>query len=180
MKTILLSLLLLLPTTTLIAQTESRSISSLTSGTKRIDGYIPLYWDQKAGRMWMEVSRFNEEFLYQISLPAGVGSNPIGLDRGQLGTSAVVMFERVGPRLLLVQPNYRYRALSSDTAERRAVADSFARSVIWGFRIEAADGDRVLVDATPFLLRDAHGVAERLRSARQGSFRFDESRSVFH
>lgn len=180
MKTILLSLLLLLPTTTLIAQTESRSISSLTSGTKRIDGYIPLYWDQKAGRMWMEVSRFNEEFLYQISLPAGVGSNPIGLDRGQLGTSAVVMFERVGPRLLLVQPNYRYRALSSDTAERRAVADSFARSVIWGFRIEAADGDRVLVDATAFLLRDAHGVAERLRSARQGSFRFDESRSVFH
>ncbi|MFM8393708.1 MAG: DUF5117 domain-containing protein, partial [Acidobacteriota bacterium] len=159
MKIFLLAVLLWLTTTTLIAQPESRSISSLTAGTTKIDGYIPLYWDQKAGRMWMEVRRFNEEFLYQISLPAGVGSNPIGLDRGQLGTSAVVVFERVGPRVLLVQPNFRYRALSKDAAERRAVADSFARSVIWGFRIEATDGDRVLVDATQFLLRDAHGVA---------------------
>lgn len=180
MKIFLLAVLLWLTTTTLIAQPESRSISSLTAGTTKIDGYIPLYWDQKAGRMWMEVRRFNEEFLYQISLPAGVGSNPIGLDRGQLGTSAVVVFERVGPRVLLVQPNFRYRALSKDAAERRAVADSFARSVIWGFRIEATDGDRVLVDATHFLLRDAHGVAERLRTSRQGSFRFDESRSAFH
>ncbi len=159
---------------------ESRTITGLTAGTKKIDGYFPLYWDAGAGKMWMEIARFNEEFLYQVSLPAGVGSNPIGLDRGQLGTGAVVFFERVGPKVLLVQPNYRYRALSADVAERRAVADSFARSVIWGFRVEVVEGDRVLVDATSFLLRDAHGVAERLRSSRQGNFRFDESRSAFY
>lgn len=180
MRILVLTFLLLLTSLDVIAQTESRSISSLTAGTTRIDGFMPLYWDQKTGKMWMEVERFNEEFLYQVSLPAGVGSNPIGLDRGQLGTGAVVRFERVGPRLLLVQPNYRYRALSNDMAERQAVADSFARSVIWGFRIEATEGNRVLVDATAFLLRDAHGVTERLRMSRQGSFRFDESRSAFH
>ncbi|MFZ4984487.1 MAG: zinc-dependent metalloprotease [Blastocatellia bacterium] len=161
-------------------QTETRTITGLTAGAKRIDGFIPLYWDQKTGRMWMEITRFDEEFLYQVSLPAGVGSNPIGLDRGQLGPGAVVRFERIGPRVLLVQPNYRYRALSSDAAERRAVSDSFARAVIWGFRIEATEGERVLVDATAFLLRDTHGVAEKLRTSRQGSFRFDESRSAFH
>lgn len=147
---------------------------------KKIDGFMPLYWDAKQGRMLLEVSRFNQEFLYQISLPAGVGSNPIGLDRGQLGRTFVVYFERVGNKILLVQPNYRYRALSNDEAERKAVEDSFAKSIIYGFKVEAEKDDKVLVDATAFLMRDAHGVAERLRGARQGNFRVDESRSAFY
>ncbi|MBK9315277.1 MAG: zinc-dependent metalloprotease [Acidobacteria bacterium] len=157
-----------------------KTIVARTAGMTRIDGFIPLYWDEAAGRMWMEVSRFNQEFLYQISLPAGVGSNPIGLDRGQLGSSAVVYFERIGSKVLMVQPNHRYRALSDNQAERRAVADSFAKSVIWGFKVEAATGERVLVDATSLFLRDAHGVVGRLRLARQGNFRFDEGRSAFY
>src|SRR6185503_4887908 len=121
----------------------------------------------------------NTEFLYQISLPTGVGSNPLGLDRGQLGASQVVRFERIGPKVLLVQANYGYRALSPVLAERRAVEESFAQSVLWGFKVEASEGERVLVDATAFLLRDAHGVIDRLRQARQGQYRFDESRSAF-
>src|SRR5215467_92822 len=159
---------------------EVQTIAAKTAGMQKIDGYVPIYWDAGAGKMWMEITRFNTEMLYQVSLPAGVGSNPIGLDRGQLGGTYVVYFERVGPKALMIQPNYRYRALSDDEAERRAVADSFARSVIWGFKVEAAEGGRVLVDATAFFLRDAHGVAERLRGSRQGNFRFDESRSVFY
>jgi hypothetical protein len=159
---------------------ETQTIAAKTASLQKIDGYVPLYWDAGAGKMWMEISRFDTEILYQVSLPAGVGSNPIGLDRGQLGGTYVVYFERVGPKVLMIQPNYRYRALSEDQAERRAVADSFARSVIWGFKVEAAEDDRVLVDATAFFLRDAHGVAERLRGSRQGNYRFDESRSAFH
>ena len=150
------------------------------AGLTKIDGYMPLYWDVKTGKMLLEISRLNQEFLYQVSLPAGVGSNPIGLDRGQLGRTFVVSCERIGPKVLLMQPNYRYRALSRDEAERRAVADSFARSVLWGFKVEAEKDGRILVDATQFLLRDAHGVAERLRQARQGNFRPDESRSAFY
>ncbi|HNU09324.1 MAG TPA: DUF5117 domain-containing protein, partial [Pyrinomonadaceae bacterium] len=147
---------------------------------RKIDGFMPLYWDAKAGKMYLEVSRFNQEFLYQVSLPAGLGSNPIGLDRGQLGRTFVVYFERIGQKILLFQPNYRYRALSEDPAERKAVEDSFARSVIAGFKVEGEKDGAVLVDATSFLLRDAHGVIERLKQARQGTYRVDESRSAFY
>ncbi|HMB27527.1 MAG TPA: DUF5117 domain-containing protein, partial [Blastocatellia bacterium] len=182
MRRLIAALLTLLCAMPINAQNrnEVQTIAAKTAGLQKIDGYVPLYWDAGAGKMWMEITRFNTEMLYQVSLPAGVGSNPIGLDRGQLGGTYVVYFERVGPKVLMIQPNYRYRALSDDEAERRAVADSFARSVIWGFKVEAAEGDRVLVDATAFFLRDAHGAAERLRGSRQGNYRFDESRSAFH
>ncbi|HMV48810.1 MAG TPA: zinc-dependent metalloprotease, partial [Blastocatellia bacterium] len=179
MKRLIFPLLLLLCALSAVAQTPP-TIASKTANLQKIDGYVPLYWDAAQGKMWMEISRFNTELLYQLSLPAGVGSNPIGLDRGQLGGTFVVYFERVGPKVLMIQPNYRYRALSNDEAERRAVADSFAKSVIWGFKVEAAEGGKVLVDATALFLRDAHGVAERMRGARQGNFRFDESRSAFY
>ena len=159
---------------------QDKNIGARTTGLQKLDGYVPLYWDAASGRMLMEISRFNAEFLYQVSLPTGVGSNPLGLDRGQLGGSHVVRFERVGPKVLLIQSNYRYRAISSEPAERRAVEESFAQSVLWGFKVEASEGERVLVDATAFFLRDAHGVIERLRQARQGQYRYDESRSAFY
>ena len=159
---------------------QDKTIGARTAGLQKLDGYVPLYWDAANGKMLMEISRFNVEFLYQISLPTGVGSNPLGLDRGQLGGSHVVRFERIGPKVLLVQSNYRYRAISPDANERRAVEESFAQSVLWGFKVEASEGERVLVDATAFFLRDAHGVIDRLRQARQGQYRYDESRSAFY
>lgn len=159
---------------------QEESFDKKTDKLQKIDGFMPLYWDAKGGKMYLEISRFNREFLYQVSLPAGLGSNPVGLDRGQLGRTFVVYFERVGQKILLVQPNYRYRALSDDEAERKAVADSFARSVIFGFKVEAEKDEKVLVDATAFLMRDAHGVADRLRQARQGNYRVDDSRSAFY
>jgi hypothetical protein len=164
-----------------IAQNRQESRETTSNGPLQlIDGFIPLRWDARGGKMLMQISRFDREFLYQISLPAGIGSNPIGLDRGQLGESHVVFFQRIGSKVLLVKPNYGFRALSNNTAERRAVEDSFARSIIWGFKIESETAESVTVDATAFFLRDAHGVIERLRQARQGSYRFDESRSAFY
>jgi hypothetical protein len=159
---------------------QEATFEEKTGKLQKIDGFMPLYWDARNGKMYLEISRLNREFLYQISLPAGLGSNPVGLDRGQLGRTFVVYFERVGNKILLVQPNYRYRALSNDEAERNAVADSFAKSVIFGFKVESEKDGRVLVDATAFLMRDAHGVAERLRQARQGNFKLDDSRSAFY
>jgi hypothetical protein len=159
---------------------KEESFDDKIKNLQKIDGFMPVYWDVKSGKMLMEIPRLNTEFLYQVSLPAGVGSNPIGLDRGQLGRTFVVYFERIGPKVLLIQPNYRYRALSDDEAERKSVADSFARSVIWGFKVEAETDGKILVDATQFLLRDAHGVIERLRQTRQGNFRLEESRSAFY
>lgn len=159
---------------------ERKSIGDRVRGLQKLDGYFPLYWDAETGKLLMEISRFRQEFLYQVSLPTGVGSNPLGLDRGQLGDTHVAHFERVGPKVLMVEPNYRYRAITNDAAERRAVEESFARSVLWGFKVEAVDGERVLVDATSFFLRDTHGVADRLRESNQGQYRLDESRSAVY
>ena len=131
-----------------------------------------------SNELLMEFGELNSEFLYQISLASGLGSNPIGLDRGQLGSTYILEARRFGNRLLLVEPNYRYRATSDNPAERGAVADAFAPSTHWSFEIMAETDGRVLVNATSFFVRDAHGVAGTIRRSDQGSFRLDNDRSV--
>lgn len=173
MRAILLLLLCTLPV-------AAQNISRKTEGMTRMPGFFPLYWDAKAGKIWLEITRLNSEFLYVESLPAGVGSNDVGLDRGQIGAERVVRFERTGPRVLLVQPNYEFRAFSSNPAERRSVEEAFAQSVLAGFTVEAEDKGSLLVDATNFFLRDAHQVSETLRTGRQGTYRLDAGRSAVY
>ncbi|REJ75406.1 MAG: DUF5117 domain-containing protein [Acidobacteria bacterium] len=182
-RILLLSVCLLALVSPTIGQDDKRSPKTpdeLTKGLQKIEGFVPLFYDESSGKMMMEVSRLGEEFLYQISLATGVGSNPIGLDRGQLGDTYVVYFEKAGNKLFLVQPNYRFRAMSSNPAERRAVEESFAKSVIWGFKIAGSSDGKYVVDVTDFFVRDAHGVGERLRQADQGTYSMDESRSAFY
>src|SRR5262245_34968452 len=100
------------------------SIAAKTAGMTRLAGYFPLYWEERAGKLWLEIERWGAEFLYVNSLPAGIGSNDIGLDRGQLGRSRIVRFERSGPKVLLIQPNYGFRAESENPFERRAVEEA--------------------------------------------------------
>jgi len=164
-----------------VAQAQKISeIDSKTQGFTKYTGYFNFYWDDKTGRILLEVDKFNSEFLYVNSLPAGVGSNDLGLDRGQIGNSRIVKFIKSGPKILLVQPNYSYRAVSNNADERKSVEEAFAQSVIWGFRAEAQDGDKVLIDITPFLLRDSHHIADRLNEGKQGSYNEDESRSAVY
>jgi hypothetical protein len=155
-------------------------LADKTKGLSAAPGFHVFHWDAGQGRVWLEIDRWNQDFLYVNSLPAGVGSNDIGLDRGQLGATRVVRWERHGNKVLLIERNLDFRAVSEDPAERKAVKDSFAESVIWGFEVAAEEGGKALVDLTPFLLRDAHGVAERLQRARQGSYRADVSRSAIY
>ena len=162
------------------AQTVSATIADKTKEMTAMPGYFPMYYDAKTGHVFLEVSRWNNDFLYVNSLPAGVGSNDIGLDRGQIGGSMVVRFERFGPKVLLVQPNQNYRAVTNDAQERRAVEESFAQSVIWGFTVEAEEGSRVLIDATSFFLRDAHDIPETLDHEKQGNYSLDEKRSAIY
>jgi len=165
------------------AQTTPVTTAAIAEKTKEMTampGYFPLYYDAKTGRVFLQVSRWNDDFLYVHSLPAGVGSNDIGLDRGQIGGSMIVRFERFGPKIFLVQPNRNYRAVTDDAQERRAVAESFAQSVIWGFTVEAEEGNRVLIDATGFFLRDAHGIPETLANEKQGSYSLDPGRSAIY
>ena len=164
----------------LSAPLSAATIAEKTAGTRKLPGFVTLYWDEKTGKMWMEIDRLDSELLYVGSLAAGLGSNDIGLDRAQLGNERVVKFERVGPKVLMIESNYRYRALTNDAAERSAVEQSFARSAHWGFTVEAEEGGKLLVDATSFFLRDVHDIASRLQRIRQGTYRLDASRSAFY
>jgi len=147
---------------------------------ERVDGFVDLYWDADTGRILLDVERFNEPFIYQSSLSRGIGSNDLGLDRGQLGSTRVVRFVRSGPKVLLVEDNLAYRAVSDNAEERQAIEESFARSVIWGFEdIEPSD-DKTVVDATSFIVRDAHGISARLAMATEGSYSVDQARSAVY
>jgi hypothetical protein len=159
---------------------KAATIAEKTAGAQKLAGYFNLYWDAKAGKLWLEIDKWGADFLYQSSLPAGIGSNDIGLDRGQLGATRIVRFERSGPKVLLIQSNLDYRAVSNEAEERRAVRDSFAESALWGFSVEAEDGERVLVDGTKFFLRDAHHVPETLRRTKQGSYKLDDTRCALY
>jgi hypothetical protein len=180
----LLSILVLL-SATIFAQGRNNSeaktptIVEKVASMERFPGYFPFYWDAKAGKIWLEIDKWNSEFLYVESLPAGLGSNDIGLDRGQLGQSHIVRFERTGPKILLIASNYGFRANGNDADERRAVKDAFAESTLWGFEVAAEEGGRALVDATAFYLRDAHQVPGTLQRNQQGAFRLDPTRCAF-
>jgi hypothetical protein len=153
------------------------SIADRTAGMKKIDGFFPLYWDEAGGRLFVEVPKLDTEVLHSTGFGTGLGSNDIGIDRGALTGSRIVKFERVGPRLLMVQPNYQYRGTSSNAAEVKDVQDAFARSVLWAFQIAGASDGRVLVDFTEFLVRDANDIAGRLQP---GSYRFEPGRSTVY
>src|SRR5918994_1083106 len=159
---------------------EAQTITEKVAGMEKFPGFFAFYWDAKAGKVWFEIDKWNTEFLYVESLPAGIGSNDIGLDRGQLGNSAIVRFDRSGPRVLLVAPNYNFRATSNNPDERLAVKDAFAESTLWGFEVAAEEGERVLVDATNFYLRDVHQVINTLQRGQQGTYRLDPTRSAFY
>ena len=161
------------------AQSPSK-IAEKTKSMKRFDGFFTFWWDAINGKIWLQVDKFDKEFLYVNSLPAGLGSNDLGLDRGLIGGTRIVSFNKVGKKLFLVQPNYSFRASAKDKNEQKAVKESFAQSTIGNFVIDEEEGDKVLVDATNFFVRDAQNVADRIRLARQGSYVFSEPRSAVY
>ncbi|WP_144312690.1 zinc-dependent metalloprotease [Terriglobus saanensis] len=145
---------------------------------KHLDGFVPLDWDAQSGKLYIEVPKLNSDMIYVDSLPYGTGSNDLSLDRGQIGDSRIVRFERSGPKVLLVQPNVAFRGVGADPSEALAVKQSFPESVLWGFKVEAETNGAVLIDATDFFLSDVHGVVNRLAETKQGAYHLDASRSV--
>ena len=155
------------------------TIHDSIAGMKAADGLFPTAWDAKTGKLFLRINKFDQDFLLVVSLPYGLGSNDIGLDRGRLGEERIVHFTRVGPRVLLVAPNLDYRSSSANPMEQLAVKQSFAESVLAGFKVEAEEDGAVLIDATDFLLGDSFGVAEQLADTKQGAYKLDKERSAF-
>lgn len=172
-------IIILLSFICLIPDLYSQNIESFTKGFTKKEGFINYYWDDKKGKLYIEISKLNDEMLYVNYLSAGVGSNDIGLDRGQIGGSRIVKFVKMGPKVLMVQPNYTFRAVSNNNEEVKSIEDAFAKSTLWGFSIVAQSDSRYLLDASEFILRDSHKISQRLMQRKQGSFKVDKKSSSF-
>jgi hypothetical protein len=173
------ALIATLASSTLAQQAPPRTYAQQTAGLARHDGFIPFYFDERSGKLLFEVNRVDQDFLYLYSLSTGLGSNDRGLDRGTTGDQAVVTFQRFGPRLFLVRRNADFRA-SRDTVEARAVAESFATSVLASFPILAEENGKVLIDASDFVIQDVFDVRGSLQRSQQGAFRLDRNRSAVY
>jgi hypothetical protein len=158
---------------------ETKSYGEFVEGKKHQQGYFSFFHDKKEGKIYLQIDQFEQNFLFQSGLPQGVGSNDIGLDRGQLGETRLVRFEKVGQKVFLRQLNTYYRANTINKLEKQAVDEAFASSIIWGFNVasETEDGKKVLIDYTPFLLSDIHQLSTKLKKRKQGDFKIDLSRS---
>ena len=141
------------------------------------NGFFDFKYEEKSNKIFLEVDKLNYDFLYIHSLTTGLGSNDIGLDRGQLGDQKIVRFKKYGNKLLLIQPNQKYRAYTDNILEKKSVKEAFAFSVIYGFEIIDSDSGSYKIDLTPFLMQDAHGVSDRLNNLKQGNYKIDLSKS---
>jgi hypothetical protein len=171
------------------------TIASITQNLKKYDGFYPFFYDDKSGKIYLEIGRWGEEFLYFSSLPEGIGNG--GAERGQ-ASAVIAKFIKVGPKVFLLQPDYEHRAVNGSADEKRDVADAFSQSVLYGFSPVALEGDKALVDLTPFIVRDALHIGENIGSGRGnpgsafaaaannraggagGGYRLDDSRSAVY
>lgn len=163
----------------LVCRSSIAQFSENKTTFQKYNGLFDFYYDQMNDKVYLEVDDLNTEFLYVYSLSSGIGSNDIGLDRGQLGNEQVVYFKKAGNKLLLVQPNLKFRALTDNDLERKSIDQAFATSVLGGFKIEEEKNGSYIIDITEFLMQDAHGVTKRLKRADQGSYSLDRSKSAF-
>ena len=141
-------------------------------------GFFTFYYDESKDKLFLEVEKLDQEFLYVNSLSEGIGSNDIGLDRGQLGGERIVKFKKAGNKLLLIQSNQDFRAITDNVEEKKSVEQAFAKSVLHGFVIMDENKGKYLIDASPFFFRDAHNVKGRLASKKQGNYNLDRSKSA--
>ena len=146
----------------------------------KYEGYFNFYYDGSSDKVFLEIKKLESEFLYVNALSEGVGSNDIGLDRGKLGGGVVVFFRKAGNKILLMQPNQNFRALTDNIEEKKSIQEAFAKSVLHGFVIKEEKNNTFLVDATSFFMQDTFGVSNTLARSGEGSYSVDKSRSAFN
>lgn len=143
------------------------------------EGFFNYELNEVSGEVLLDipVNELGKQFLYVNSMTSGVGSNDLGLDRGQLGDQRVVYFYKSGNKLLLIEENLKFRAISDNIEEYKAVDQAFAKSVIWGFKIKMQSPSQITIDISDFLINDAHGIVANLTSNKQGQYKLDKSKS---
>jgi len=176
--TALFAALLLFISSAYISNAHASDISEFTESMEANEGYYTFYFDKANDKVYLKVPYQTDAFIFQSSLPRGVGSNDLGLDRGQLSATRLAEFSVHGNRVLLIEKNTTYGTITDNEAERQSVEEAFAESVIWGFDVVAKNEDAVLINYTPFLYTDIHNIQQRLQRLNEGNFTVDTSRSV--
>jgi hypothetical protein len=164
------------------AQTSTGSPTTMTqrtAGLQRQEGFLPIYLDSAKGRLLMEV-RLNEDMLYFVTVSKGIGSVDLGIDRGASGGSKLIHFERAGPRALIVESNLRFRAPNGNSALQQGMDESFAGSTLASLAVDAEENGRLLIDVTPFVIRDAIDLEGTLRRRNEGAYKLDALRSSIY
>jgi hypothetical protein len=153
-------------------------IQAFMQGKTLVEGFHDLLIDSESGKTYLILEDQGSQFIFQTSLARGIGSNDIGLDRGELGATKLVSFHHAGEKVLMMQHNTRYRAISDNNSERQAIQEAFASSVIWGFKVVARSGDQLVIDYTEYLISDSYNIAATLKEQKQGDFKVDATRSA--
>ncbi|MGX5200937.1 zinc-dependent metalloprotease [Aliikangiella sp. IMCC44632] len=164
-----------------VPQVFAKKLAELEQLYNLDNGFVSIIFDKEEDKIYFKIDNLEQQFIYQTSLPSGLGSNDIGLDRGQLSETRLVEFEKVGNKVFLKQIPTNFRAKTKNKKEADAVSEAFAASVLWGFPVVDSRAGWALVDATEFAMQDIHGVAERLQQTNQGKgFKVDKSRSALY
>ncbi len=163
---------------------NKNSLASQTQGFEHREGFIDLYVSDTKGKVYANLPKAENKgvslrLIYTARLTAGLGSNPIGLDRGWGDSGQLISFREVGGKVVIEVENLMYRASANEALEKKAVNESFARSFIGSMDVLARGSNgEMLVDLTEFLKRDALSIIPNLAAADQGSFSLVKDRTV--
>jgi hypothetical protein len=158
--------------------------AQVLAGTSLEAGLLPVHVDRRGGRILIslpapDADGLSGRFIYLTALETGLGSAALGLDRAQSSGSRLLVFRRVGRKLLAEIENPRFRATGAAADEQAGVRRSFAYSTIWMGDIAAEEADgRLLVDISSFLTRDDLNIARALREQENGDYRLAPELSV--
>ena len=152
------------------------SIGARAAGFEKRDGFVPLYLNDRTGQLLIELPRDSARVMFLATLATGLGSNPIGLDRGSGSTEQITRFERAGDRVLVVFENWSFRS-SGSADNQRTVAEAFPASTVAALPLLAEEGGRLLVDATDLVMRDWNDIGATLARSQQGAYAVARDRS---
>ncbi len=137
-------------------------------------GFIDLYVDKNENKVLAKLPEVDDDgvslrLIHTARLTAGLGSNPVGLDRGWGDSGKIIVFRKIGNKVIIEAENTLYRANPNNPLEERAVRESFARSFLASADI-VKGSDGLIIDLTDFLTSDILGLKQYLKDRDEGSF----------
>jgi hypothetical protein len=145
-------------------------------------GFIDLYVDKNENKVLAKLPKADEEgvslrLIHTARLTAGLGSNPVGLDRGWGDSGKIIVFRKLGNKVIIEAENTLYRADPNNPLEERAVRESFARSFLASADIMSGS-DGLLIDLTDFLTSDVLNLQQYLKDRGEGNFSISKDRTL--